>query len=51
MWSHLDLHLEAVIEGSPEDEVTRRPNQKLLPLPLRHCSDGSVLIRHLEINM
>lgn len=47
MWSHLDLDQEAVIEGSSQDEVTRCSDQKLVPLPLRNCSDGSVLIRDL----
>lgn len=43
-FTHLDLNQEAIVESSSQDEVTRRPDQKLVPLPLRHCSDGSILI-------
>lgn len=48
MWSHLDQDQETIIEGSSQDEITRCPNQKLVPLALRQSSDGSILIRDLE---
>ena len=48
--THLDLNKETIIEGSSQDEITGRSNQKLLPLPLRHSSDSSVLIWDLWTN-
>lgn len=44
IWSYLDFHKEAIIEGSSQDKVTRRSDQKLLPFTFRNSSDGSVLI-------
>ncbi len=51
MGPHLNLNQETIIEGSSQDKVTRRPDQELVPLSLRHSSDGSILIRHLKAHM
>lgn len=46
--THLDHHLEAVIERSPQNEITRGSNQEFIPLPLWYSSDGPILIWDLS---
>lgn len=48
LFPHLHFYLETVIKRPSQDEVSRSAHQKLIPLPLSHRSNGSILVGDLQ---